>query len=80
MVNGTADTGEMADFAAVNRIGNSDGKTDLVIFSESAVDEPKTGGLYVAPEYADDSGELVNSKGIVNKCWNCLRILCMAGT
>lgn len=65
VVNGTADTGEMADFAAVNRIGNSDGKTDLVIFSESAVDEPKTGGLYVAPEYADDPGELVNSKGIV---------------
>lgn len=65
VTNGTADTGEMADFAAVNRIGNSQEQTNLVFFSESAASEMNTGGLYVAPEYADDPKSLVDSKGIV---------------
>ncbi len=55
----------MADFAAVNRIGNSQEKTNLVFFSESAASEMNTGGLYVAPEYADDLGSLADSKGII---------------
>ncbi|MEE1217789.1 MAG: hypothetical protein U0K78_09855, partial [Agathobacter sp.] len=44
VTNKTADTGEMADFAAVNRIGNSQDKTNLVFFSESAASEMNTGG------------------------------------
>lgn len=63
--NGTADTGEMADFAAVNRIGNSQEQTNLIFFSESAASEMNTGGLYVAPEYADNLEGLKDSKGII---------------
>lgn len=65
VTNKTADTGEMADFAAVNRIGNSQDKTNLVFFSESAASEMNTGGLYVAPEYADNLSALTDSKGII---------------
>ena len=65
VTNGTADTGEMADFAAVNRIGNSQDNTNLVFFSESAASEMNTGGLYVAPEYVDNLDALTDSKGII---------------
>ncbi len=68
--NGTADTGNMADFALVNRIGNTIDNTNLVIFSGLSVGASTTsttisGGLYVAPEYADDLTKLYNSPGII---------------
>ena len=47
---GTVDIGLLADYAAVNRIGNTLDATNLVIFSELALVEPNIGGLYVAPQ------------------------------
>lgn len=63
IVNGLEDTGLLADYAAVNRIGNTAKATNLVLFSELSVGEPKIGGLYVAPEYADDLTSLNGSAG-----------------
>lgn len=67
VVNGTADTGEMADFAAVNRIGNTLHDTNLVFFSEEYASTPRLGGLYVAPEFADDLSKLDGSKGWITQ-------------
>jgi len=65
IVNGTADIGEMADYAAVNRLGNTYGVTDLVLFSELTGGSEMTGGLYVAPEYVDNLAALDGSKGFM---------------
>ncbi len=65
VVNGTADTGLLADFAAVNRIGNTLHDTNLEIFSELSVSVPNNGGLYVSPEFADDLSKLDGSKGFI---------------
>jgi len=61
--NGTADTGMLADFAAVNRFGNTLHDTNMVIFSELSNTVAQNGGIYVAPEYADDVSKLDNSPG-----------------
>lgn len=66
IVNGTADIGNMADYATVNRLGNTYGVTDLKIFSDlGAPQGDRVGGLYVAPEYADDLSSLDGSKGFI---------------
>ena len=65
VVNGTADIGMMADYAAVNRLGNTKNDTDLEIFSELSGSEALNGGLYVAPKYADDLSALDGSEGFV---------------
>jgi len=66
IVNGTADIGEMADYAAVNRLGNTYGVTDLVLFSELTGSSERIGGLYVAPGYADDLSSLDGSIGFMS--------------
>ena len=66
VVTGTADTGSLADFAAVNRIGNTLHDTNLVLFSEISAGTPKNGGVYVPPEYADDPSKLDGTTGWVN--------------
>ncbi len=43
---GTADTGLLADFAAVNRIGNTLDNTNLVIFSDLSSSVSYNGGLF----------------------------------
>lgn len=63
IVNGTSDLGMVADFAGVNRIGNTLEHNKLVFFAELSVSNATTGGLYVAPEYADDISKLENSAG-----------------
>ncbi len=63
IVNGTADTGLLADFAAVNRFGNTLHDTNLVIFSDISSGGETNGGLYVAPEYAEDLSKLDGSAG-----------------
>ena len=66
--NGTADTGLLADFALVNRIGNTLDDTNLVTFSEltgGRTGGDTTGGLYVAEEYADNLEGLYDSPGII---------------
>ncbi|MBR1864268.1 MAG: ABC transporter substrate-binding protein [Ruminococcus sp.] len=63
IVNGTADTGLLADFAAVNRIGNTLHDTDLDLFAELSSSKATDGGVYVAPEYADDVSKLADSAG-----------------
>ena len=63
IVTGTADTGLLADFAAVNRFGNTLGATNLVIFSDISTGGSTSGGIYVAPEYADNLSNLADSAG-----------------
>ncbi len=63
IVTGTADTGLLADFAAVNRFGNTLEATNLVIFSDLSSSTTTSGGIYVAPEYADDLSRLADSAG-----------------
>lgn len=60
---GTADTGLLADFAAVNRIGNTLDNTNLVIFSDLSSSVSYNGGLFVAPKYKDDLDALDESEG-----------------
>ena len=67
IVNGNADVGDMADFAAVNRLGTTLHDTNLVAFSELTGGGVQNGGLYVAPEYADDLKKLDGSKGFVTQ-------------
>lgn len=64
---GTVDIGLLADFAAVNRIGNTLDATNLVIFTELALSEPNIGGLYVAPQYANDLKTLDGSEGWITQ-------------
>ncbi len=63
IVNGTADTGLLADFAAVNRIGNTLENTNLNLFAELGISVVNSGGIYVAPEYATDPSSLDGSAG-----------------
>ncbi|MDR2045295.1 MAG: hypothetical protein LBQ15_13275 [Clostridium sp.] len=65
VVNGTADLGNMADYATVNRLGNTLHDTDLIIFSEQYGGGVNNGGLYVAPQYADDLSKLDGSEGFL---------------
>ena len=65
IVNGTADIGNMADYAAVNRLGNRLNETNLQIFSELSGKGAKTGGLYVAPDYVDNLAALDGSEGFL---------------
>lgn len=66
VVSGTADIGMMADYAAVNRLGNTLDNTDLKIFSQiSGGGVAKSGGLYVDPKYADDPKSLDGSAGFM---------------
>ena len=66
VVNGTADIGMMADYAAVNRLGNTLDATNLQIFSQiSGGQSALSGGLYVDPKYADDPKSLDGSAGWV---------------
>lgn len=67
IVNGNADIGDMADFAAVNRLGVTQHNTNLVAFSELTGGGAKSGGLYVAPEFKDDLSKLDGSKGFVTQ-------------
>lgn len=61
---GNADTGFLADFAAANRIGNTLHDTHLVIFSDFvAGSSGNSGGIYVAPQYADNIQSLDGSEG-----------------
>ena len=63
VVTGTADIGQLADFAAVNRFGNTLHDTNLTIFSDLSAGGSNNGGIYVAPKYADDLSSLENSEG-----------------
>lgn len=63
IANGTADVGQCADFAGVNRIGNTLQYNQLVFYAELSTSNATTGGVYVAPEYADDISKLENSAG-----------------
>lgn len=66
VVSGTADIGMMADYAAVNRLGNTLDATDLKIFSQiSGGGTAQSGGLYVDPKYADDLESLDDSEGFM---------------
>ncbi len=65
VVTGTADIGMMADYATVNRLGNTLEETDLKIFSELTGAGAQNGGLYVAPEYVDDLSALDGSTGFI---------------
>lgn len=63
IVTGTADIGLLADFAAANRFGNTLEATNLVIASDLSSSVSRTGGVYVAPKYADDPAALDGSEG-----------------
>ena len=66
VVSGTADIGMMADYAVVNRLGNTLDATDLKIFSQiSGGGVAQSGGLYVDPKYADDLESLDGSEGFM---------------
>lgn len=67
IANGNADVGDMADYAAVNRLGTTLDQTNLVMFSELNGGEIGDGGLYVAPEYENDLSKLDGSKGFVTQ-------------
>lgn len=60
---GTADTGLLADFALVNRFGNTLDNTNLVIYSDLSSSVSYNGGLYVAPKYKDNLDALDGSEG-----------------
>lgn len=61
--NGTADTGMLSDYATATRLGNTLNDTNLVIVSDLGSSVPEQGGLYVAPQYADDLNTLNDSEG-----------------
>lgn len=67
IVNGTASVGMMADYATINRIGNTLHDTDLNIFSELSGGEVQNGGLYVAPEYENDLKAIDGTKGFITQ-------------
>ncbi len=64
LVTGQADIGYVADFAIVNRIGNTLDSNNVLIISE-VQGGPVNGGLYVDPKYADDLTAL-DGKGFTN--------------
>ena len=64
IVTGTADTGLLADYAAVNRFGNTLANNSIVIFSDlSSGSSTDLGGIYVASKYANDINALDGSEG-----------------
>lgn len=63
VVTGTADIGQMADFAVANRFGNTLEANNLVIASDLSSSVSNSGGIYVAPKYADDISSLDGSEG-----------------
>lgn len=63
VVMGTADIGQLADFAAVNRFGNTLKETNLTIFSDLSAGSSNNGGIYVAPEYENNLSGLTDSAG-----------------
>lgn len=68
VANGTADVGMMANYATVNRFGNTWRETNLIIISQLGASESKeasNNGLYVAPEYVDNLQALDGSTGFV---------------
>lgn len=67
VVTGVADIGMMADFATVNRIGNTINDTNLVIFSQISNGISQNGGLYVAPQYENNLKSLDGSKGFITQ-------------
>lgn len=74
LVTNQADLGFVADFAIVNRIGNTLDSTNLVIISE-VQGGPVNGGLYVDPEYKDnlknlDGKGFINTVGTVSEYYN----------
>lgn len=66
VANGTADIGNLATYAVINRIGNTLKDTNLVIISEQSSGALQTGGLYVAPQYANNLKALDGSKGFIS--------------
>ena len=67
VVSGTADIGMMADYAAVNRLGNTLDATDLKIFSQiSGGGVAQSGGLYVDPKYAEYLGLDESKQNLIN--------------
>ena len=66
VANNTADIGNLATYAVINRIGNTLKDTNLVIFSEQSSGALQTGGLYVAPEYANNLKALDGSRGFIS--------------
>lgn len=64
LVTDQADLGFVADFAIVNRIGNTLDSTNLVIVSE-VQGGPVNGGLYVNPDYKDNLNAL-DGKGFIS--------------
>lgn len=66
VVNGTADIGNLATYAVINRIGNTLNDTNLVIISQQSSGGLQTGGLYVAPEYVNNLKALDGSKGFIS--------------
>lgn len=64
VISGQADIGNMADYAAINRIGNTLDNTNLVIISEIDGGSTKS-ALYAAPQYENDLQGL-NGKGFTN--------------
>lgn len=65
VVSGTADIGMMADYALVNRLGNTLNETNLKIFSELSGAGVQNGGLYVAPKYENNLSALDGSEGFM---------------
>lgn len=63
VVTGTADIGLLADFAAANRFGNTLEANNLVIASDLSSSVSTTGGIFVAPKYAEDISSLDGSEG-----------------
>lgn len=67
VVNGNADVGDMADYAAVNRLGTTLHNTNLKLFSELNGGGVRDGGLYVAPKYKDNLKALDGSEGFITQ-------------
>jgi NitT/TauT family transport system substrate-binding protein len=69
VVQGLSDVGMIADYAFVNRVGNTLSNTNLILISDifgtntNAAVKSAT-GVYVAPKYADDLSSLDGSEGI----------------
>lgn len=67
IANGVVDSGDLADFAAANRIGNTLHDTNLVLYATLSSGGVPVGGLYVAPEYENDLAALDGSKGWITQ-------------
>lgn len=65
VVSGDADIAEMYDYEVVNRIGNTYGIYNYVVFSEMTPASELSGGLYVAPDYVDNLEALDGSEGFM---------------